>query len=83
MKKDVKLRAGWRENNIREEVRIGFESGLSESCIIYFCNDDVCLTIISVSVLKVWELSDLDRDGMLDRDEFSVVRNDTSQKETA
>lgn len=25
-------------------------------------------------MLKVWELSDLDRDGMLDRDEFSVVR---------
>lgn len=24
--------------------------------------------------LKVWELSDLDRDGMLDKDEFSVVR---------
>lgn len=29
-----------------------------------------------MSVLKVWELSDLDRDGMLDKDEFSVVRYD-------
>lgn len=28
-----------------------------------------------ICVFKVWELSDLDRDGMLDRDEFSVVRN--------
>lgn len=27
-------------------------------------------------VLKVWELSDLDRDGMLDKDEFSVVRDE-------
>lgn len=27
-------------------------------------------------MLKVWELSDLDRDGMLDKDEFSVVRNE-------
>lgn len=78
----MKLGAGCGENKIKEEARIGFESGLSESCIIYFCND-VCLTNISVSVLKVWELSDLDRDGMLDRDEFSVVRNDTSQKDTA
>lgn len=26
-------------------------------------------------MLQVWELSDLDRDGMLDRDEFAVVRN--------
>lgn len=24
-------------------------------------------------MFQVWELSDLDRDGMLDRDEFSVV----------
>ena len=24
---------------------------------------------------KVWELSDIDHDGMLDRDEFAVVRN--------
>lgn len=31
---------------------------------------------MSVCVLKVWELSDLDRDGMLDKDEFSVVRNE-------
>lgn len=63
-------------------MRIGFESGFSGLCIIYFCYD-AFLTIISVSLLKVWELSDIDRDGMLDRDEFSVVRNDTSQKETA
>lgn len=27
-----------------------------------------------IFLLKVWELSDLDRDGMLDKDEFSVVR---------
>lgn len=29
----------------------------------------------------MWELSDIDRDGMLDRDEFSVVRNWLSSKE--
>lgn len=28
----------------------------------------------------MWELSDIDRDGMLDRDEFSVVRNWFSSK---
>lgn len=27
-------------------------------------------------MFKVWELSDIDRDGMLDKDEFSVVRNE-------
>lgn len=32
------------------------------------------MLINNISVLKVWELSDIDRDGMLDRDEFSVVR---------
>lgn len=27
-------------------------------------------------MLKVWELSDIDRDGMLDKDEFSVVSSE-------
>lgn len=34
------------------------------------------MLIFPVSFLfKVWELSDIDHDGMLDRDEFAVVSN--------
>ena len=33
------------------------------------------LILPSSFLFKVWELSDIDHDGMLDRDEFAVVSN--------
>ena len=42
------------------------------SAITYACFFFLCLFVF---LIKVWELSDIDRDGMLERDEFAVVGN--------
>ena len=41
---------------------------------ILFSNN-LYLFFLLVFFIKVWELSDIDRDGMLERDEFAVVGN--------